>query len=101
MSSTEKILEATLNRLAARFQEKFLKKAIEVSEGLKSAPEKIQKEWDIFQEEVISEAERLEKESDKSVKTSDIENKNNSAQENITKIKSKVSKLSRQIEEIN
>ena len=63
MSSTEKLLEATLNRLGVRIEKSLLSSVERISEIAKVAPKKLQKEWELFQEEVLTEVDRLENES--------------------------------------
>ncbi len=104
MSTSETIARAALNRLKARLSKKFSKSIAETIILMKDAPEIIQKEWEIFKEEIAIEATKLD----------EIENKNESYQENglekedidqdqntIDKIRLKISQLTNQIEEIN
>ena len=62
MSSTEKLLQATLNRLRVRIAKSLVNTAAELAVIANEAPERLQQEWEIFQEEVLAEASQLENE---------------------------------------
>ena len=62
MPTTNHLLQATLNRLAARFRQKLIDAAAHLAVITKDAPEKIQTEWEQFQEEVALEIDRLKQE---------------------------------------
>ncbi len=86
MSSNEILFKAAINRLTARFVEK-----------LSEAPEALQKEWEIFQEEVIEEADRLQKESQESPSTG-TSTEPPSPKQQIDKLRSKVADLNQKLE---
>ena len=52
MSSPENLLKATMNRLTARIGRKLVDTAADIAAIAKDAPERLQKEWENFQEEV-------------------------------------------------
>ena len=60
MPSPDLLLKATLSRLAARLGHGLADAAAEVAVLAQDAPERLRREWDLFQEEVQAEAERLE-----------------------------------------
>ncbi|MGC6482391.1 MAG: DUF6825 family protein [Synechococcus sp.] len=60
MPSPDALLKATVSRLAARLGHGLAEVAAEVAVLAQDAPERLQREWDLFQEEVQAEAERLE-----------------------------------------
>ena len=60
MPSPDVLLKATLSRLAARLGHGLADAAAEVAVLAQDAPERLRREWDLFQEEVQAEAERLE-----------------------------------------
>jgi len=60
MPSPDVLLKATVSRLAARFGHGLAEAAAEVAVLAQDAPERLRREWDLFQEEVQAEAERLE-----------------------------------------
>lgn len=62
MPSPDALLKATVSRLAARFGHGLAEAAAEVAVFAQDAPERLKREWDLFQEEVQIEAERLERE---------------------------------------
>ena len=101
MSSPETLLKASINRLITRLMEKLLKKAADIADIAKDAPEKLQKEWGVFQEEVVAEAARLDKQAEKE-KAERATNSQNTGKEDpqqqIDLLRNKVSALSRKIE---
>ena len=62
MSSPDSLLRATLNRLAARLSHGLADAAVGLAALAQDAPERLSDEWDLFQKEVIAEADRLEQE---------------------------------------
>ena len=60
MPSPDVLLKATVSRLAARLGHGLAEAAAEVAVLAQDAPERLRREWDLFQEEVQAEAERLE-----------------------------------------
>ena len=107
MSPPETLLKATLNRLKARIGKKLLDSATEVLELAREAPEKFQSEWELFQEEVIEEANRLEKEEKEKAEevhthAEDSEKtKTKKMQDKVNQIRTKVANLSSNIEAKN
>ena len=100
MVSSEKLLQATLNRLSMRLGKKLIVSINELTEVIKTAPEKVRNEWEIFQEEVFEEAERLEKDSTQEASgTKDSEL--TTTQKKIEQIRQKIEKLSNKIEANN
>ncbi len=62
MSSPDALFKATLNRLAARLNKVLADAAENAAEISQALPDRLNKEWDIFHEEVIKEAERIDDE---------------------------------------
>ena len=61
MASPDALLKATVSRLAARLGHGLAEAAAEMAVLAQDAPERLKREWDLFQEEVQAEAERLER----------------------------------------
>ena len=103
MSDSEILLKAAINRITARIQEKLIKSAEEFSEIADEIPQKIQDEWSSFKEEVIKESERLEKKTNlsKEKNSNQQSNKEDLIQAQIDKLRSKVIKINKNIEEKN
>ena len=104
MSSTEKLIEATLNRLGVRIEQSLITSTEKLSEIAKVAPKKLQSEWELFQEEVIAEANRLEEESvkEKPIKTKETTTSNiKEPQTKITHIRTKIADLNKKLEAKN
>ena len=102
MSSTEKLLQATLNRLRVRIAKRLVNTAAELAVIANEAPERLQQEWEIFQEEVLAEANQLENET-KAENAPNSKNETQSCeieqpQKKIAELRSKVAELSNKIE---
>jgi len=101
MSSNNKLLKATLNRLIARIGQKLLDSAVELAERTKEAPEKLRDEWELFQEEVVAEANRLDQESSEEVSNIKDESQNSQTddpQNKIDRLRAKVAELNSKLE---
>ena len=103
MSDSEILLKAALNRITARIQEKLIKSAQAFSEIAEDIPEKLQDEWSSFKEEVIEESERLGKKttSSKEKNSNQPSTKEDLTKAQIDKLRSKVIKINKSIEERN
>ena len=103
MSDSEILLKAAINRIAARITEKLINSAQEFSEIAEEMPQKIQKEWTSFKEEVIEESERLEKNSHSSKEQHSNQQSTNQEliQSQIDNLRSKVIEINKTIEERN
>ena len=103
MSDKEILLKAAISRITARITEKIINSAEEFSEIAEELPQKLQKEWTSFKEEVIEESERLEKKTNQS-KESDFKQqptKEDVIQNQIDSLRSKVIEINKNIEEKN
>ncbi|HGY5532914.1 MAG: hypothetical protein AB8A49_06185 [Prochlorococcus sp.] len=100
MSSPDSLLRATLNRLAARLSHGLADAAVGLAALAQDAPERLSNEWDLFQQEVIAEADRLEQEIDQAeeVKASSSVQASESAQAQIDRLRAKVADLNRKVE---
>ena len=101
MSSSDYLLKATINRLSARLSQKIIDSATKLALISQKAPEKLRKEWELFQEEVNEEANRLDDENPDNKQENSYEKETKSSEEKINQIRSKVSKLSNAIENDN
>ena len=104
MSSPDNLLKATLNRLGNRIGQKLIDSVSELVKISKDAPEKFRTEWELFQEEVIEEANRLDDESREEVSNNKNESKGSefdSPQDKIDQIRTKVSALNSKLETKN
>ncbi len=101
MSWPETLMKATLNRLSHRITQ-----GIEVATNLaKDAPQLLRKQWELFQEEVLVEVDRLETEEKdisnwSEVSTSQREGRGDEPQQKIDQIRSKIKNLSRRVEDL-
>ena len=72
MGSSEALIRATVNRISARLGHGFADAAAELAVLAQDAPQRLRQEWDLFQDEVLAEAERIER-GDQSVVRTDGE----------------------------
>ena len=61
MGSADALIRATLNRIGARVGHGLADTAAELAVFAQDAPSRLRQEWDLFQDEVRAEAERLER----------------------------------------
>ena len=92
-----------MNRIAARITEKVINSAQQFTEIAEELPQKLEKEWSSFKEEVIEESERLEKKTKASKEKSSKEqlSKEDLIQTQIDNLRSKVIDINKDIEEKN
>ena len=64
MTSRDALLRAAMHRVLARMGHGVADAAAGLAVLMQDAPERVRQEWDLFQEEVKAEAERLEREGD-------------------------------------
>ena len=103
MPSPDALLKATVSRLAARLGHGLAEAAAEVAVLAQDAPERLKREWDLFQEEVQAEAERLERDGDApqssaSDVTSSSPPPSASPQQQIDRLRAKVADLNTRVE---
>ena len=103
MPSPDALLKATVSRLAARLGHGLAEAAAEVAVLAQDAPERLKREWDLFQEEVQAEAERLERDGDppqasESEVTASSPPPTASPQEQIDRLRAKVADLNTRVE---
>ena len=90
-----------MNRLAARLGHGLADAASGLALLAQDAPERFSKEWDLFQQEVIAEADRLEQESgevSETKATSSPVSNQDQVQDQIDRLRAKVADLNRQVE---
>ncbi len=101
MSSSENLLKALINRLSLRLGERMVNTAAEIADIAKEAPDRLKTEWEAFKEEIIAEANRLELEDNREIhqdnSPEDLEA--NHPKSKIDYLRSKVLKLTREIED--
>ena len=61
MGSSEALIRATVNRISARLGNGFADAAAELAVLAQDAPQRLRQEWGLFQDEVLAEAERIER----------------------------------------
>ncbi len=101
MSSPESLLQATLNRLTARLSKQVINTANKVAIFLEEAPNTIKQEWEVFQQEVIAEADLIENRPNEQNTTNTKTSVHEIPQEKIDRLRSKVRNLSGKIETIS
>lgn len=102
MTPPDALLRATINRLVARVGEGVADAAAGVAVAVQDAPERIRQEWDLFQEEVKAEAERLHNETTPPTSQSsqsDTGSPEDSLQDRIDRLRAQVADLDNRLEE--
>ena len=69
MGSSEALIRATVNRISARLGHGFADAAAELAVLAQDVPQRLRQEWDLFQDEVRAEAERIERGDQATVRT--------------------------------
>ena len=101
MGSSEALIRATVNRISARLGHGFADAAAELAVLAQDAPERLRQEWDLFQDEVRAEAERIEEGEQATVSTDEVssaQSSDNTPQEVIDRLRATVADLSQAIE---
>ncbi len=101
MSSADSLLRATLNRLVVRLGHGLVDAAASLAVLAQDAPERLSREWDLFQQEVAAEADRLEQEFAQpgDANTSSTQaSEQDQAQAQIDRLRAKVADLNRKVE---
>ena len=104
MTPSETLLKAVFKRLKVRLDNNVASSVLEAKDFIKVAPSRIKEEWDLFKEEIIAEADRMNEieNEDKSLKKEPLQkDSSDTLQKKINKIRVEIGKLSNQIEEIN
>ena len=101
MTPPDALLRAAMNRLIARLGEGVADAAAGVAVAVQYAPERIRHEWDLFQEEVKAEAERLQDEEQPLTASAADRSgtKHESLQQLIDRLRAQVADLSTRLEE--
>ena len=103
MTSRDALLRAAMHRVIARMGHGVADAAAGLAVLVQDAPDRVRQEWDLFQEEVKAEAERLDREEDgsgvdaTSSPASAVEEK--SLQVKIDQLRARVAELGLRIEE--
>ena len=99
MGSPDALIRATVNRLSARLGHGLADAAAELAVLAQDAPERLRQEWDLFQEEVQAEAERIEHgETIMADGAAAAPSKDLSSQERIDQLRATVAEISRALE---
>ena len=101
MTPPDALLRAAMNRLIARVGEGVADAAAGVAVAVQDAPARIRQEWDLFQEEVKAEAERLQQEEQPpSTAAADRSGTDHEPlQQRIDRLRAQVAELSTRLEE--
>ena len=101
MAYSETFLKAAFNRIKARLEKKIVSSIKQAAVEMRHAPEQLQKEWELFKDEIADEASRLEAIDDLETASQTMSSKNsemNTAQERIDNMRRKVKKLIKEVE---
>ena len=98
MGSPDALIRAAVHRIGARVGHGLADTAAELAVFAKDAPERLRQEWELFQEEVREEAERLERGDSSSDAVSVQGPTTESPQQVIDRLRASVADLSQRIE---
>ena len=102
MGSADALIRATLNRIGARVGHGLADTAAELAVLAQDAPSRLRQEWDLFQDEVRAEAERLERSEEEEMsckgETDSVDGSDRQPQELIDRLRATVADLSKRIE---
>ena len=99
MSTPETLVQAALNRLAARLGSSAMDAAALFSVMAQDAPQKLQQELELFWQEVQQEAERIEQ--PQAISTEPTEAAPENLQDQLDGLRAQVANFSRRLEEPN
>ena len=97
MSTPETLVQAALNRLAARLGSSAMDAAAQFSVMAQDAPQKLQQELELFWQEVQQEAERIEQPQATSTEPTEASSEN--LQDQLDGLRAQVANFSRRLEE--
>ena len=97
MSTPETLVQAALNRLAARLGSSAMDAAAQFSVMAQDAPQKLQQELELFWQEVQQEAERIEQPQATSTESTEASSEN--LQDQLDGLRAQVANFSRRLEE--
>ena len=97
MSTPETLVQAALNRLAARLGSSAMDAAAQFSVMAQDAPQKLQQELELFWQEVQQEAERIEQPQATSTEPAEAAQEN--LQDQLDGLRAQVANFSRRLEE--
>ena len=99
MGSSEALIRATVNRISARLGHGVADAAAELAVLAQDAPQRLRQEWDLFQDEVRAEAERIERGDQATVNTDGASSEpSDNPQAVIDRLRATVADLSQAIE---
>jgi hypothetical protein len=107
MGSSDAFIRATVNRISARLGHGLADAAAEIAVLAQDAPERLRQEWELFQDEVRAEAERLEygdapptPASDSGIESAVISTDSNpsSPQEMVDRLRASIAEINRALE---
>ncbi|MEB3318782.1 MAG: hypothetical protein VKO39_11665 [Cyanobacteriota bacterium] len=98
MSTPQSLLQATINRLSARLGSQLADRAADFALFAQDAPQRLQREWTLFWQEVELEARRLDHDDPSPPGSKDEAHAQPDPQEQIDALRAKVASLARQLD---
>lgn len=99
MSTPQSLLQATINRLSARLGSQLADRAADFALFAQDAPQRLQREWTLFWEEVEHEARRLDHGESAPDRSWDEGRTETDPQDQIDALRAKVATLARKLEQ--
>jgi hypothetical protein len=101
MSTPQSLLQATINRIGARLGSQLADRAAEFAVLAQDAPQRLQREWTLFWQEVEQEAERLDMGDAPPQRSREDATGTLDPQEQIDALRAKVASVARKLEQPN
>jgi hypothetical protein len=99
MSTPQSLLQATINRLGARLGSQLADRAADFALLAQDAPQRLQREWTLFWEEVEQEAARLDQGEASASRSWDEPPVSTDPQDQIDALRAKVATLAQKLEQ--
>jgi uncharacterized protein YceH (UPF0502 family) len=99
MSTPQSLFQATVNRLGARLGSQLADKAAEFALLAQDAPQRLQREWTLFWEEVELEARRIDHGETTTTTTGEDARAHTDPQDQIDALRAKVASLAHKLEQ--
>ncbi|MFN6337330.1 MAG: hypothetical protein ACK41W_01155 [Cyanobacteriota bacterium] len=97
MSTPQSLVQATINRIGARLGGQLADRAAELAVLAQDAPQRLQREWSLFWEEVEREAQRLER-GESAAASAGVSRSPGDPQERIDALRAQVADLAQKLE---
>jgi uncharacterized protein YceH (UPF0502 family) len=99
MSTPQSLFQATINRLGARLGSQLADRAADFAVFAQDAPQRLQREWSLFWEEVEMEAQRIDHGDSSTAESREAAHTQTDPQDQIDALRARVATLARKLEQ--